>query len=283
VREAARENVMSRGPDIATVTSIVAEVADRLILPRFRHLAADEIERKSTASDLDDLVTVVDREVEAELTSALSSLDPHAAVVGEEAVHRDPSLLGALESDDPVWLVDPIDGTRFFATGDDGFGVMIAFVVGGEACAAWVMLPARGEMYVAERGGGSWFNATRVHVPPTETSAAPRGSLSSRYMPPAARDMVEAGMKDRVIPISSGCAAVEYTDIVRGDRDFTIYYRLLPWDHAAPALVLEEAGGRVVHASGEPYRVGSADQVTVVVRDAALADRFRGWWAGRTY
>jgi fructose-1,6-bisphosphatase/inositol monophosphatase family enzyme len=60
--------------------------------------------------------------------------------------------------------------------------------------------------------------------------------------------------------------------------DFVLYYRLLPWDHAAPALVLVEADGRVDHADGRPYSPRSTNQLTVVARDAATSARVRGWF-----
>ena len=72
-------------------------------------------------------------------------------------------------------------------------------------------------------------------------------------------------------------AAIEYTDILRGLGDFVIYYRLLPWDHAAPALVLTEAGGLVSHLSGQPYTARSQSQLTIVARDAVTVDQLRAW------
>jgi fructose-1,6-bisphosphatase/inositol monophosphatase family enzyme len=101
-------------------------------------------------------------------------------------------------------------------------------------------------------------------------------------MPPDVRAHVTTVAREGhldVIP-DSVCAAVEYTEILRGDKDFAVYYRLLPWDHAAPAHILTEAGGSVAHLSGRPYTVRSAHQVTIVARSsdvgAALARRLRG-------
>lgn len=75
----------------------------------------------------------------------------------------------------------------------------------------------------------------------------------------------------------SGCAAIEYTDILRGRGDFVIYYWLLPWDHAAPAIILTEAGGLVSHVSGRSYTARSESQLTIVARDVVTAAQLRTW------
>ena len=267
---------MMKAPDIQAVTALIAEAAASLILPRFRHLRPEDIEDKSTSADRQDLVTAVDRDVEAWLTRQLERLDPGAVVVGEEAVHARPELLLAASGDEPVWIVDPIDGTKNFARGDDGFGVMVSRVAGGTTQAGWIMLPARGAMFVAEAGSGAWLNDQRISVPSDASDDAPRGSLFVRYMPPDIRHRVTvAASREFDILADSACAAVEYTDILRGHKDFAVYYRLLPWDHAAPALILSESGGSVRHLDGRPYTVRSHNQITIVARSAPVSDAIR--------
>ena len=68
----------------------------------------------------------------------------------------------------------------------------------------------------------------------------------------------------------------EYTDILAGLSEFVIYYRLLPWDHAAPALILTEGGGRAGHVSGQPYTARSEHQLTIVARDVGVVDQLCG-------
>ena len=263
-------------PDIDAVTNIVDEIAQIAILPRFRQLRLEDVEHKSTATDPGDIVTVVDRDVEARLTLALRALTPSAPVIGEEAVQARPELLNLRASDGPLWLVDPIDGTRNFVRGDDGFGVMLAWVVGGNARAAWILLPARRQIFVAEAGSGAFVNGVRATVPLQSTGPLPRGALLVRYMPGSLGETVTQAMRGHFQAIGpSGCAAVEYTDILAGKTDFAVYYRLLPWDHAAPALILVEGGGRVEHLDGTPYSARSENQPTVVARDARVSVHVR--------
>jgi fructose-1,6-bisphosphatase/inositol monophosphatase family enzyme len=98
-----------------------------------------------------------------------------------------------------------------------------------------------------------------------------------RYMPPDLRAHVTQVARRGHLEVApdSVCAAVEYTEILRGEQDFAVYFRLLPWDHAAPALILTEAGGRVEHLSGQPYTVRSENQVTIVARSRDVLRQMR--------
>lgn len=264
--------------DIQTVTGVIEETARTLVLPRFSLLSAADVEAKATPGDPADVVTVADREVETYLSKALTALTPSAAVIGEEASHHRPELLRLLASAQPLWVIDPIDGTKNFAAGNSGFGIMVAYVVDGQTQAAWLVLPARRQTFVAEAGSGAFVNGERIRVPSFPQESRSRGAVLVRYMPGGLGETVTGALYGRVrMRPPSGCAAIEYTDILRGLGDFVIYYRLLPWDHAAPALVLAEAGGRVTHFSGQSYAARSESQLTIVARDAGTADQLHDW------
>jgi len=267
------------GPGIDEVTRLIEEASAELVLPRFRQLQEHDIERKNP-DDPQDLVTSVDRAVEARLTERLSVLAPSAAVVGEEAAHADPSILSVFDTDRPVWVIDPIDGTRNFARGNDAFGIMVAYVVGGATRAAWVLLPARQQLFVAEEGAGAFLNGTRAVAPPVSAEELPLGTLLSRYMTATVREQLSARAAGKYRPASTTlCSAIEYTEIVAGRKDFVVYYRLLPWDHAAPALVVTEAGGRVEHGGGRAYSPRSPSQLTVVAGSPRVAADVRDWFS----
>lgn len=264
--------------DIQAVTGLIEEAAETLVLPRFSRLSANEVEAKATPGDPEDVVTIVDREVETHLSQALAALAPSVAVIGEEAAHHRPALLHLLASDQPLWVIDPLDGTKNFAAGDSGFGIMVAYVVEGHAQAAWLVLPARDATFVAEAGSGAFINGERIRVPSNPQESRSRGAVLTRYMPDGLGETVTGALHARVrIDRPAGCAAIEYTDILKGVSDFVVYYRLLPWDHAAPALILTEAGGRVSHFSGLPYTARSKNQLTIVARDGGVVDQLCAW------
>jgi fructose-1,6-bisphosphatase/inositol monophosphatase family enzyme len=264
--------------DMEAVARVITEAAQTLVLPRFTTLSTAEVQAKPTQDDPEDIVTVVDQEVETYLARALTALVPQAAVIGEEAVRRQPDDLERLCSTQPLWVIDPIDGTKNFAAGKSGFGIMVALVVDGHTIAAWLALPAREQMYMAEAGAGAFLNGERIRVPRTSVLELLRGEALVRYMPEGLGTTVMNAMQGRSRPAAaSGCAAVEYTDILSGRRDFVVYYRLLPWDHVAPALILTEADGCVTHVRGGRYTARSQNQLTVVARDADVAQTVCEW------
>ena len=196
--------------DIQAITNVIEEAARTLVLPRFSRLSADEVEAKATPGDPEDLVTIVDREVETHLSRALAELTPSAAVIGEEAAHHRPELLQLLASDQPLWVIDPIDGTKNFAAGDSGFGIMVAYVVEGRAQAAWLVLPARRQTFVAEAGSGAFMNGERIRVPLAPQDSSSRGAVLVRYMPNGLGGTVTDALHGRVrMNPPSGCAAIE--------------------------------------------------------------------------
>ncbi len=261
------------------VTAVIQHVIASLVLPSFRMLRPEDIHRKDTPGDPEDLVTIVDQSAERLLVDGLRDIVPDAAFIGEEAAAENPALLAALSSPAPIWLIDPIDGTKNYARGDADFGVMLALVQNGLTHASWMVVPATAPAFevVARRGGGTLLNGSTVHMT-RRAGQRPRGTVHTRMMPAErARAVLDTlrGKYDQ--QASTGSAATEYSAILRGDKDFVIYYRLLPWDHAPGALAITEAGGAAVHLGGEPYSPLSPNQVTVFAASAELASTIRDW------
>jgi fructose-1,6-bisphosphatase/inositol monophosphatase family enzyme len=262
------------------VEEVIQNVTASVVMPSFRSLRPEDIHAKATPGDPEDLVTIVDKAAEAALVEQLSGLVPGAAFIGEEAVCENPALLSALTSSGPAWLIDPIDGTKNFARGHADFGVMLALVENGQTQASWMAVPAghpAGYLVAAQRGGGTRINGTQVNMS-RQISGTPCGTVHTRMMPPADAHEVKARLRGMYeVRPSTGSAATEYSAILRGDKDFVIYYRLLPWDHAPGALAITEAGGVALHLNGEPYTPLSPNQVTIMAATAELAATIRGW------
>jgi len=264
--------------DIGRVTALLKRAVAELVLPSFRRLGPGDVERKLTPGLAEDVVSRVDREVEAWLTPELAALVPGSAVIGEEAAHADPGLLSRLHSAHWLWLIDPIDGTRGFVDGTDHFGVMIALLERGQTRAAWIDLPVREQTFVAELGSGTYRNGERLRLGARDTRCAPRGSLYTTFMTAELRSKLQAWPPERfTVGEPSGCAAVEYTNLAQGHKDFVVYHRLLPWDHAPGALVLSEAGGSCLHLDGSVYTATSRDQVTVCAGADRVSALVRQW------
>lgn len=255
--------------DVDSVGALVRDVCRAEVLPRFRALRPADVVSKATAADPDDVVTVADLAVERRLAPALAALVPGSIVVAEEAVAADASLLNAVRGDAPVWLVDPLDGTRNFAAGREDFGTMVALAAAGDVRAGWIYLPTRDELFAAEAGAGAWCNGARLHAPASPPTGRARGTLYTRHMPAALRDALAARAHLYEEVAGPGSACCEYTAVARGEKDFVVYHRLHPWDHAPGALLVREAGGEAAHPGGAPYRVRDANQPTLVTRAAS--------------
>lgn len=266
---------------VQRVSDIVRGVAASVVMPSFRSLRPEDVQAKQTPGDPEDLVTIVDHAAERRLIEQLDGLVPDAAFVGEEAACAQPAVLDALARAAPAWLIDPIDGTKNFANGNANFGVMVALVENGVARASWMAVPAalpRGYIVVAQQGIGTSVDGRRIDR--RDVPDPPRGSVHTRMAPPATARALGRALegKYRSVP-STGSAATEYSAILHGDKDFVIYYRLLPWDHAPGALAVTEAGGAAMHLSGRPYTPLSLNQVTIFAASPDLAETIRAWLA----
>lgn len=263
--------------DTTRLEDLMREVADLVILPRFRALSADDIEEKSKG----DFVTVADREAEEWLTPKLREIVPGSIVVGEEATAADPGLLDRRGETGPVWFVDPIDGTSLFVEGSDRFAIMIALAEAGEVRHSAILFPARDEFFAASAGDGAYLTAAGERQRLSLTGTGPLtadacGAIYSRHFPEGWEEALDRLTATARYTRPEMCAAREYTNIARGEKDFVIYHRMLPWDHAPGSLILREAGGIVRNMqSSEDYRPGHLHGPHLLAANQAVWDDVR--------
>jgi len=240
-------------PDNDRVVALITETAALDVMPRFRRLTAGDISEKGPG----DLVTTADLAAEASLAKGLRGLLPGSFVVGEEAVAADPDEIKHLDRDAPVWIIDPIDGTANFVSGDPRFALMVSLVVAGRCEAGWIHDPVRDLMIAAHRGEGATLNGAGIHIPPLAPADRKPENLSGAiyYRPRerALRDRFKAVLARFGAVRSSRSAGQEYLALVMRDLDFAMFSRLNPWDHAAGALIHREAGGFNARLDGDPY------------------------------
>ena len=239
---------------IASLRAVAEEAARRagkVLAERFT--SARTIEFKGGI----DLVTDADKAAEAVLLSYLRGEDPHHAILAEES--------GASAGEGLRWIVDPLDGTTNYAHGVPHFSVSVG-VDGPEGLMAGAVFdPLRNELYSAGRGLGATLNGV-----PLRTSAATRldRALFAFGFPYDVHEMPEGpvalvshfvrrarGMR------RFGSAALDLAYVAAGRYDGYFEFGLKPWDVAAGALLVLEAGGAVEHLDGAPLDVQRADVV----------------------
>jgi fructose-1,6-bisphosphatase/inositol monophosphatase family enzyme len=237
--------------DLDDIAAILRDVAAEEIMPRFRKLAKGDIKHKG---DRGDFATTADLESERVLSLRLQDVLPGSVVVGEEATEKRPALLDAIAEPTPSWIVDPLDGTHNFAGGIDQFCVIAALARAGETLAAWIHDPVAGKTIMAERGGGCWEAGRRLSVAAAVPVAEMRGAIYAKAGRPGVSAAFDAARSRFAATFNNRCAGHEYLALARAESHFTLFSRLLPWDHAGGALIHAEAGGYNACWDGEAYR-----------------------------
>lgn len=252
------------------VAALMRRVAREAILPRYQALAEHEVIAKAA----NDMVTIADTEAEALLAEGLATILPEAAIVGEEAVHADPSLMSRLDTG-LCWIIDPVDGTNNFAAGKPPFGIIIALSDGGETQSGWIYDPLQDRLCIAHKDQGAFVGGERVTAR-TTGETPPIAAISTVFLDPAQRAEVQA----RIAPYYTlvdipRCAAEQYPRLVLGVNDISVFERTLPWDHAAGVLFVNEAGGKAARPDGSAYRTDQHGQKGLFAASSpALFDTF---------
>ena len=197
-----------------------------------------------------DPVSEADLAVNAFLKRELSALLPSAGWLSEETADAPHRMDGSL-----VWLVDPIDGTRDYIRGREGWAISVALVSASRPLLGYLYAPSRrrderGEFWHGEAGKGSWRNGVRL-------TASRREALAGARMP-LARDVRDVPDFTRVpqpnsIALRMAMVAADEADIVA-----TMKWGY-EWDVAAAALIAREAGAAVTDVFGRPLNYNKRD------------------------
>jgi len=229
---------------ILNVMFQAASKAGRVLTRDFGEIEQLQVSRKGPA----DFVTAADKRSEEIIHRELEKARPGYGFLLEES--------GAIEGTDNQhrWIVDPLDGTTNFMHGVPIFGISIALERQGQLTAALVYNPVMDELYTAERGAGAYLNDRRLRV-------AQRSRLSDCLF---ATGMPFLGHGDagqtlrEIAPIMGatsglrrcGAAAIDLCWVAAGRFDGFWERNLSPWDIAAGALMVREAGGFISDADG---------------------------------
>jgi fructose-1,6-bisphosphatase/inositol monophosphatase family enzyme len=262
--------------DSERVAELMRETAAAELLPRFRNLASDDIRQKRPG----DIVTVADVASEQRLASGLARILPGVAMVGEEAVEKDPGLLDLIaRPKESCWIVDPLDGTANFAAGRDRFAMIVCLVHDVQTVAGWILDVPNGTMATVRKGEGVTLDGAPVG--PYPPRRPPDGFVGFKVRKAFERQLSPRQRNSLGSLTSLGCAGKEYLEIVAGARDFSLYRRTKPWDHAAGALMITEAGGLAIRFDGRPYgpASGAEDGIVTATTPQVLAEVRRAFEA----
>ena len=192
-------------------------------------------------------VTSVDKAVQDYLSAALQSSLPGSRFIGEE---QDNDAL----TDAPTWIIDPVDGTTNLIHDYRQSAVSIALCENGEPVLAAVYQPYSDEMFFAEKGRGATLNGQPIRVSTTDFDRALVGFGTSPYRAELAQKSMALALAflTRCADIRrSGSAALDLAHVACGRLDVFFEMTLSPWDYAAGALLVTEAGGQFTMPFGD--------------------------------
>ncbi len=196
------------------------------------------------------VVSGADMEAEDAIIATIRGAFPEHAILGEESGH----IAGAREGGGYRWLVDPIDGSANFVHGYPAYAVSIALVHGTEITHAVILDPLRDDLYAACRGKGATCNDVALRV---STCVELQGALVATVAPPRGHAQLAAYLPTLTVLAQScagvrqaGSCALSLAQLAAGRVDAFWMTGLKPWDIAAGALVVREAGGRIGDFAG---------------------------------
>lgn len=209
--------------------------------------ATDQLDRLQVSVKADnDFVTQIDQQAEQEIIYILHHAFPAHGFLAEES--------GAQSGDDYTWIIDPLDGTTNFLHGFPQFAVSIALRHKGRLEQAVIYDPMRQELFTASRGQGAHLNDHRIRVSQRPSLDGALLGTGFPFKQPEFLDLYLDTFK-ALFPKTAGirrpgAAALDLAYVAAGRLDGFWEIGLKPWDMAAGALIIQEAGGLVSDFGG---------------------------------
>jgi myo-inositol-1(or 4)-monophosphatase len=227
---------------ILNVAIEAAHAAGEVMRRQVQHVDAIPFEKKARH----DYVSEVDRACEAEIVREIKRFYPDHAFLCEES--------GASGDGEYVWVIDPLDGTSNYLHGLPHFAVSIALQINGRTQHAVVYDPIRDELFNASRGSGAFMNNKRMRV---SSRNGLDGAVLATAFPFRERDKLPAfgrvfqAVFSKIEDIRrAGTASLDLAWVAAGRMDGYFEIGIKPWDVAAGALLVREAGGVVMDFNG---------------------------------
>ncbi|GAB1415577.1 inositol monophosphatase family protein [Paludibacter sp.] len=238
--------------DICKKTCDIAKQAGKFIAEQRKDFDQSQVEHKG----VHDLVSYVDREAEKLIISKLNEILPEAGIVGEEGT-------GNVKAEKYNWIIDPLDGTTNFIQGIPTYAVSIALMEENTLVVGVVYEIGQDECFYAWKDGGAFLNGNRIHVSDkTDLNMC----LLATGFPYRFFDRLSSYLEFLKWILQNsrgvrriGSAATDLAYVACGRFDAFWEYGLSPWDVAAGALLVKEAGGIVTDFEGADKYITGKD------------------------
>lgn len=247
--------------ELCLLVCIQARAAGKFIANERAHFDLSKVESKG----LHDLVSYVDKTSEQQLVEALQPLVPDAGFIVEEGT-------STKRGEHFNWVIDPLDGTTNFISGIPLYAVSIGLLEDNELVLGVVYEIGHDECFYAWKGSKAYLNGKEIHVSGTDNIT---NALLATGFPYSNFDQLDhyiALMKWGMIEARGvrrlGSAATDLVYVACGRFDSFFEYDLKPWDVAAGAFIVKQAGGTVIDFSGGDQYLFSGE---IVASNQALS------------
>ena len=232
--------------EIEKTIKLIKHISKTEVMPLFRKLNKEDIREKNPG----DFVTIADENSEAAFSKFLPEIIPNSLIVGEEAVAKKPNILDKLQRKGPIWLIDPIDGTYNYKTGNENFGILITLLNKGKAVAAFCYDAPKDECFYAIKNEGVYNNnhdKVTLNISNDIISDVrdihglvgynQLGKLEGSF-----------GKLSRI-----RCSLHMTLKFMKSEADFILWHSITPWDNAGCSLLIEELGAYIAYIDGTKY------------------------------
>jgi myo-inositol-1(or 4)-monophosphatase len=225
--------------------------------------ALDRTQLEIRAKRANDFVTQVDRAAEAAIIEIIRQAFPDHGFLCEESGAIEGKGAGATSKAEYCWIIDPLDGTTNFIHGFPQYCVSIALQHRGTTAHGVVYDPSKNELFTASKGSGAFLDDRRIRVSKCESLKNALVGTGFPFKEMSRLNLYFRQLKE-VMQVSAGvrragAAALDLAYVAAGRMDAFWELGLSPWDMAAGALMIQEAGGLVGDLSGEANYLESGD------------------------
>jgi fructose-1,6-bisphosphatase/inositol monophosphatase family enzyme len=269
--------------DKSILNSIASPVTERILYigayvstPNIQTAAAQSAQTKTTG----ELVSSVDVFVEQYLHRTLTEILPGSVAVGEETVGSEDSLLSLLSGPRPIWLIDPLDGTKSYIEQSTDYSILVSLVFRQQILASWTYGPKSRTMATAILGQGAYINNSKVlHRPHQQSTQHPRVVIvCPEYWSERHRTLFGGQLGRRAMVSTRDSSGLRFAEILSGQFDALIMPWDFPWDYAAGLLLIQEGGGHIMELNGRvPSILGGNSPPLVTATSRELAQRLVNW------
>lgn len=265
------ETIMDYEKICKETIQISREIGDWMVEER-KKFSQDNVETKA----FNNLVSYVDKEAEKNFTERLLKLIPGAGILGEEGSSVD-SLNGY------VWIIDPLDGTTNFVHGIPIFCTSVALQYNKETVLGVVYEPNLKECFHSFKGSKAFCNSSPIQVSQNQELSASLIATGFPYDDFSKQDNYIEILKDLMNETRGirrlGAAALDLCYVAAGRFEGFYEYALQPWDLAAGAFIVQQAGGMVTDfKNGSAFHSGAEIIATNELIHASLQDKIRHYF-----